>query len=177
MRSFVECDNAYVDLSHHLWARRTAVVNGDPMGKKRPKRQPKKITTDVIETQALSLVDEYGIERASLSCAGGDGGRGGSTQVQLNDDQGTPKLSLEIGPDGNPYVTLFGAGGEPAVNVGINDAGPGITVRDGRSSASIQLAVPARAQDSPIGDAPQIIIADREGNCTFLRVDNCGSNP
>ena len=144
------------------------------MGKKRRKRQPKKITTDVIETQALSLVDEYGIERASLSCTGG---KGGCTLVRLNDDQGTPKLSLEIGPDGKPYVTLFAAGGEAAVNVGINDAGLGMGIRDSQSSASIQLAVPTRAQDSSIGNAPQIIIADRDGNCTFLRVDNCGSNP
>jgi len=41
------------------------------MTKKRPKRDPKKLTIDVIEARAIVIVDEFGNERATLSCSVG----------------------------------------------------------------------------------------------------------
>jgi hypothetical protein len=37
------------------------------MARRRPKRDPKKLTIDVIEARAIVLVDEYGNERATVS--------------------------------------------------------------------------------------------------------------
>ncbi|MDM4019636.1 hypothetical protein, partial [Roseiconus lacunae] len=72
------------------------------MANKRPKRQSKKLSIDVVETQAIVLVDEYGTERAKVSCSGGEGGMGGMTAVQINDDTGRPRLELQVDPQGNP---------------------------------------------------------------------------
>jgi hypothetical protein len=134
------------------------------MAKKRPKRQPKKLSIDVIETRALVLVDEYGTERASVSCFGGDGGKGGFTLIQINDDDGRPRLELQVDQNGNPGIRLSTPNGGSGVSISINDPhGNGLSIGDSEGNPCIMLGVPHPDSDDPRGPHPIIDVLDRHG--------------
>lgn len=144
---------------------------GGTVSKKRRKQRPKKVITDVVETQCLVLVDEYGTERANLSCFGGDGGSGGHVVVHLNDDRGRPRMSLQVDREGNPGICLFTSGNSPAVTVAVNgDRGVGISIADLDGKPCIEIGKPARGAD-PRGDAANIRVWDVHGRRSWAALE------
>ena len=131
------------------------------MKKKRPKRQPKKLCIDVIETQAIVLVDEYGTERATFSCSGGDGGKGGFTVVQINDDNGRPRIELQVDENGNPCIRLLTPNDGSGVSMAVNDGvGNGLSIGDFEGKPCIMIGIPHPDSDDPRGPHPDITLID-----------------
>lgn len=134
------------------------------MAKKRLKRKPKKLSVDVIETQSIILVDEYGSERAKLSCSGGDGGIGGFTYISLNDDEGHPKITLQVGDHGNPSITLYTRNNSSGVSMAVNNGhGNGLAIHGSHSKSCIMLGVPGPESNDPRGQTPDITVIDENG--------------
>lgn len=101
------------------------------MAKRRPKRDPNKLTIDVIEARVIVLVDEYGNERATISCSVGADGRGGSTVIQVSDDAGRPRLELQVDREGNPGIRLSTPTGASGVSISVNAGhGNGMSIAD-----------------------------------------------
>lgn len=132
------------------------------MAKKRAKREPKKLSIDVIEARAIVLVDEYGIERANLFCTGGDAGKGGMTVVQINDDNGRPRLELQVDPSGNPAIRLATPNDGSGVSLAVNEVGNGMSIGDFEGKTCIMLGVPHPDSDDPRGPHPDIHVFDED---------------
>lgn len=130
------------------------------MAKKRPKRQPKKLSIDVVEAQQIALVDEFGTKRASLSCSGGHGGGSSFVVIHLNDDQGSPKISLQVGSDGVPSICLFTPNNAPGVSMAVNPEGIGMSISDTEGKPCIQLGVAGPKTQDPRGPGPEICVHD-----------------
>jgi hypothetical protein len=131
------------------------------MGKKRPRRQSKKLSVDVIETQAIVLVDEYGTQRATVSCSGGDGGKGGFTVIQINDDRGRPRLELQVDSSGNPSIRLSTPNDGCGVSMAVSDGhGNGLSVGDSDGKPCIMIGVPHPDSNDPRGPHPEITLID-----------------
>ncbi len=142
------------------------------MAKKRLKRQPKKLSIDVIETQAIVIVDEYGSERATVSCSGGDGGKGGMTLIQINDDAGRPRLELQVDSNGNPNIRLSTPNDGSGVSLGVNDeSGNGISVGDYKGNSCILIGVSNPASQNPNGTRPDIILFDEAKQIAWSAFD------
>lgn len=134
------------------------------MAKKKPKRQPKKLAIDVIEAQAFVLVDEYGTERASLSCSGGNEGAGGHTVVHVNDDMGRPRITLQVDDRGNPSICLFTRNSAPGVSMVVNTGqGNGLSITDSEGKPCIMVGVPGPESDDPRAPTPEITVIDEQG--------------
>lgn len=131
------------------------------MAKKLPKRDPKKLSIDVVEARAIVLVDEFGIERATLSCTGGESGRRAMTVLQINDDDGRPRLELQVDPNGNPSIRLATPNDAAGISLAVsNHSGNGISVGDSEGRACITLSVPHPGSNYPPGSHPEIRILD-----------------
>ncbi len=134
------------------------------MAKTRPKRDPKKLTIDVIETRAIVLVDEYGNERATVSCSVGADGVGGFTVIQIKDDAGRPRLELQVDPDGNPGIRLVTSNGAPGVSISVTAGqGTGMTITDLNGKPCISLGVPHPDSGDPRSPRPAIDVIDECG--------------
>lgn len=134
------------------------------MAKKRPKRQPSRVSVDVLETRAIVLVDEYGSERVSLCCSGGDGGKGGSTVIHINDDRGRPRLTLQVDSLGNPSICLFTPENAPGISLAVNhDHGNGIGITDVQGTSQIVMGIPGPKSNDPRGCQPDITVIDARG--------------
>jgi hypothetical protein len=134
------------------------------MTKKRPKRDPKKLTIDVIEARAIVIVDEFGNERATLSCSVGPGGVGGFTVIQIKDDHGRPRLELQVDPQGNPGIRLVAPNGGSGVSMSVTDGqGNGISIADFESKPCISLGIPHPDSRDPRGPRPVIDVIDERG--------------
>jgi hypothetical protein len=133
------------------------------MPKRRPKRDPKKLTIDVIEARAIVLVDEYGNERATLSCSDGADGVGGFTVIQIKDDAGRPRLELQVDPDGNPGIRLVTSNGAAGVSMSVSARGNGISVADFDGKPCISLGVPHPDSGDPRAPRPAIDVIDERG--------------
>ena len=134
------------------------------MAKKRPKRQPKKLAIDVIEAQSIVLVDEYGTERARLSCLGGNGGTGGYTVIHVNDDTGRPTITLQVDGRGNPSICLFTRNSAPGVSMAVNSAqGNGLSIGSSEGKPCIMMGVPGPESDDPRAPTPEITVIDEQG--------------
>ena len=133
------------------------------VGKKRPKRQGKKLTVDVVEAQSIILVDEYGTERASLSCSGGDDGTGGHTVVHLHDDEGRPRIMLQVDARGNPAICLFNSNNSPGISTAANAGlGNGLTICDPDGKPVIIMGIPGPESEDPRGSKPEITVFDEQ---------------
>lgn len=120
------------------------------MKKKKLTKQPSTLTVDVIQTRALVLVDEYGKERARLMCAGGDGGIGGLTAIQVLDDAGRARIELQVDPNGNPIIRLLTPNGGQGVAVAVTEGlGNGIALGNHEGVPSIILGVPHPESKDP----------------------------
>ncbi len=134
------------------------------MAKKRVKRQPKKLSVDVIEAQSITLVDEYGSERAKLACSGGEGGIGGFTYICLNDDEGHPKITLQVDDQGNPSIALYTRNNSSGVSMAVNDShGNGLVIHGSDGKTHIMLGVPGPESNDPRGQTPDITVIDENG--------------
>lgn len=134
------------------------------MAKRRPKRDPKKLTIDVIEARAIVLVDEYGNERATVSCSVGAGGVGGFTVIQIKDDAGRPRLELQVDPDGNPGIRLVTSTGASGVSISANAGqGNGMSIADMDGKPCISLGVPHPDSGDPRAPRPAIDVIDERG--------------
>lgn len=129
--------------------------------KKRAKRQTSKLNIDELEVRQISLVDEYGTCRASLGCTGGDGGVGGFTSIQLNDDAGQPRIELEVVDDGSPFVRLNMPSQVPGVSIAANDQqGNGLSVYDHEGKPLIKIGISHPESDDPRGPTPEMVVLD-----------------
>lgn len=138
------------------------------MAKKRPKRLPKKLAVDVIEAQLIVLVDEYGTERARLSCSGGDGGAGGYTVVHVNDDTGRPTITLQVDDRGNPSICLFSRSSAPGVSMAVSrELGNGLSISNTEGKPCIMMGVPGPESGDPRGPTPEITVIDEKGRKTW----------
>lgn len=134
------------------------------MAKTHPKRELKKLTIDVVEARAIYLVDEHGNERAAISCSAGEGGAGGSTVIQINDDAGRPRLELQVDSRGNPGIRLVASNGGFGVSIGVSDGqGNGISIADVEGHPCIMLGVPHPDSPDPRGRQPAIDVIDEHG--------------
>lgn len=129
--------------------------------KKRAKRQKTKLNIDELEVRQISLVDEYGTCRASLGCCGGDGGIGGFTSIQINDDDGQPRIELEVVDDGSPFVRLNMPGQVLGVAIAANDKqGNGLSVYDHEGKPLINIGISHPESVDPRGPTPEIVVLD-----------------
>lgn len=131
------------------------------MKKKRAKRQTAKLNIDVLEVRQISLVDEFGTCRASLSCSGGDGGIGGITSIEINDDSGRPRIEFEVARDGSPFVRLNAPSQNPGVALAAhNGQGNGLSVYDHEGKPLIKICISDPDSDDPRGATPEIVVLD-----------------
>lgn len=125
--------------------------------KRRTRRTPSKLSADVIETQAISLVDATGKQRAIITCGLDDENRG-FTVVHLNDDQGRPRITLQVDDAGHPSIVLFTADNATAVSFAANSVGNGLAING--VGGCISLGVPAPEPNDPRGSGPKIDVVD-----------------
>ena len=125
------------------------------MAKKRPKRQPKKLNIDVIQTQALVLVDENGTERASLSTYGG------LTSLQFFDDDRSPRLTLQL-DDTGANMTFLGANRAFGIRLSAHETANLIELYDAQGVPCIQIAMPTVSEPPSPHREPN---ADGDGAC------------
>lgn len=131
------------------------------MAKKRPRRQPKKRNIDVIETQALLLVDENGTERARLSTYGG------LTSLQFFDDDRSPRLTLQL-DDTGANITLLGANRAFGIRLSAHESANLIELYDAQGVPCIQIAMPTVSErpsphrkpsaDPDVASAPRPVV-------------------
>jgi hypothetical protein len=132
-----------------------------PMAKKRLKRRRKKLCVDVVETREIVLVDEFGTPRATVFCSGGNGGKGGFTVIQINDDNGRPRIELQVDEHGNPCIRLNTPNDGCGVSMAVNDErGNGLSVGDFEGKPCIMLGVPHPDSQDPPGLHPHITLID-----------------
>ena len=147
------------------------------MPKKRPVREPKKLTIDVVEARAFVLVDEYGNPRAELSTHVGDGGKEGITIIQMNDDMGRARLVLQVDPTGTS-IRLFDSNNNLSVSMAVNDGhGCGVSISDVEGKCDISLGVPLPGSKSPLGPHPRIDVRDVPGNRSWSVFDGIHEFP
>jgi hypothetical protein len=119
---------------------------------------------DVIEAQCIVLVDEYGTERASLSCSGGNGGAGSYTVIHVNDDKGRPTITLQVDDRGNPSICLFTRNSAPGVSMAVNSGqGNGLSIGNSEGKPCIMMGVPGPESDDPRAPTPDITVIDEQG--------------
>lgn len=129
--------------------------------KKRAKRQKAKLNIDELEVRQISLVDEYGTCRASLSCSGGDGGISGFTSIQINDDTGQPRIELQVGSDNNPGIMLNMPNYQPGISMSANDGqGNGMSIYDHEGRPLVMLGVSHPDSDDPRSPHPEVVVLD-----------------
>lgn len=134
------------------------------MPKKRPKRDPKKLTIDVIEARAIVLVDEYGNERVTVSCNAGADGIGGFAVIQIKDDSGLPRLELQVDGQGNACIRLITPNGGSGVSIAAADGqGNGMSIADFEGKPCISLGVPHPDSGDPRAPRPAIDVIDEHG--------------
>lgn len=130
------------------------------MGKKRPKRQPKKLSVDVVEAQHISLVDEFGTQRMNLYCTGGEGGVGGSAVVQINGDDGRPRIELQVYPTA-ASISLLNDNLSTGVSFAVNyDQSNGMCISTVDGKPCIMLGISGPKSNDPRGPHPDITIHD-----------------
>ena len=133
------------------------------MKKKRAKRQQSKLSIDELEARSVVLVDEYGSQRVRLWCDGGDGGIGGFTKLQMNDDKGNPRIEIQIDHQGNPSIRLLTTTDGGGVSIAVNEGlGNGLSIGDHEGNPLISIGVPD--PDSPDPRGPHISVINPEGN-------------
>lgn len=131
------------------------------MTKRRLKRQPRKLCIDVVETQAIVLVDKYGTQRATVSCYAGDGGKGSCTVIQINDDNGRPRLELQVDPHGNPSIRLSNPNDGAGISMAVSDGnGNGLSIGDFEGKPCIMMGIPHPDSNDPRGPHPDITVLD-----------------
>lgn len=131
--------------------------------KKRAKRPKAKLNIDELEVRQISLIDEYGTCRASLSCSGGDGGIGRRTSIEINDDAGQPRIELEVVDDGSPFLRLNMPNQVAGVSLGVNEGqGNGMSIYDHEGRPLVMLGVSHPASDDPRGAHPDVVVLDPE---------------
>jgi hypothetical protein len=131
------------------------------MGKKRRKQKQTKLSIDQIETRRIVLVDDYGNQRADISCSGGDGEANGFTVIHLSDHTGRPLLSLQVSDQGNSSITLFNTNNSPGVSMAVNPGrGNVISVHDGEGKPFIDMGVPGPRSEDPDAPSPRVTIFD-----------------
>jgi hypothetical protein len=137
--------------------------------KKRRTQSPRMISTDHIETQSLSLVDQYGVQRAALTCDGGEGGLGGSTVLHFYGDDGAPRVTLQVQHEGGIGIIVFSEGGKPALSIAANQAsGNGVNIADQDGKPRIMAGVPGQRCDMPGGAEPQIVVVTKDGKASVI---------
>ncbi len=131
------------------------------MAKKRPRREPNKLSIDVVEARAIVLVDEYGNERVSFSCSGEAGGH---TVIHVNDGQGRPSLTIQVDHQGNASISLFNQNKSSGISLAVNNGrGNGLGVADPSGTPCIVLGAPGPESDDPRGPHPEITVLDTHG--------------
>jgi hypothetical protein len=131
------------------------------MKKRRKKQRSTKLNIDVLEVRDISLVDEFGKCRASLCCAGGDGGIGGHTLIQIYDDAGEPRIELQVGSDNNPGIRLNMPNSDAGVSLAVNKGhGNGMSINDHEGKPLVTLGVSYLDSDDPRSPHPEVVVLD-----------------
>jgi len=84
------------------------------------------------------------------------------TVIQINDDQGRPRLELQVDPSGNPGVWRSTPSDGPGVSLSVNRHGNGISVSDAEGKPCIMLGVGHAKTGDPRGPGPQIDVLDEQ---------------
>jgi hypothetical protein len=131
------------------------------MAKKRIQRKPKKLSIDVVEARAISLVDGSGAERVSLSCSDEDGG---FAVIHINDGKGRPSLTIQVDDRGHPSICLFNQDNSPGISLVVNnERGNGMSIADPSGQPCIILGAPGPESDDPRSPHPDFTVVDRHG--------------
>ena len=130
--------------------------------KRTGKQQPSKLAIDLVQARSFVLVDEQGHERASLSCSSENGGY---TVLHLNDNDGRPRITLQIDGNGNPGLILFAADNSPGVSLAVKDDGSGLSITRGDNPSIISIGVPGPSNAR--GSHPSIDVIDSAGHRTW----------
>lgn len=128
----------------------------------RDDRQPQRLAVDVLEAKEIVLVDMQGRERASLACSGGENSH---AVIHLYDEEGRPRITLQVNDRGNPSICLFNQQNSPCVSMSVNDRrGNGLTICDSEGKPCIMAGIPGPDSDDPRGPAPEITVVDELGH-------------
>jgi hypothetical protein len=135
------------------------------MKRKRANREPSKLTAEVIAARAFVLVDESGRERATLSCGVGEDGT--FTVIHLNDDEGRPRITLQVGDKGDSSIILFTSGGGTGVSLAATGTGNGVWIADAEGRPCIMAGVPGSDSHDPRGPGPKLDVLDEDRKRTW----------
>jgi hypothetical protein len=142
------------------------------MAKKRPRREPKKLTIDTIEARSISLVDEFGKERVMMACSGGDGESGGCTVIHIYNGKGQIALTIQVEDQGDPHIALFNRDGSSGVTLGVNDPrGSGVRVADAQGKFRVTMSVRGPATDDPRGPGADLMALDFDARRMWTAFD------
>jgi hypothetical protein len=128
------------------------------MAKKRRRKIPSKLSIERLEVGMIVLVDEQGVERAMLTCSTGPE-IGCATWLHMNDEQGRPRLSLQVNELGSS-VCLYSQN-DATLSMKASEAhGVGIWVSDRASNSSVSIGVPGPKSGDPRGIHPDITVME-----------------
>jgi hypothetical protein len=139
------------------------------MSKKRANRQTLKLTADVIEARAFVLVDGSGRERATLSTI--DGETGSLTVIDVKDDAGRPRITLQVDDKGGSSITLFTLSGGSGVSLAATRAGNGVSIADVEGRPCIMAGVSGLDSHDPRGPGPKLDVLDEDKRRTWSVFD------
>jgi hypothetical protein len=122
---------------------------------------PKIFEADCVCTKHLSLVDDQGRERASLSTGTKENDY---VVFHMKDREGRPRVSIQLNASGS-HIMLFTENNAPAISIGLNgDIGNGISIgHPGDGAPQIHLGVPGEAGFDHFGKEPSLIITSSQG--------------
>jgi hypothetical protein len=145
--------------------------------KKRSKKRRARLAVDVLEARVISLMDERGKRRASLTCFPGREGRG-FTLLELLDDAGCPRLTLQVDEKGIPSIGLFTATGGPCVSMSVNEGGSGLSIwGTEKDSGFLMLGVAGTKHNDPRGPGPRLDVVDSKGRRSWSVFDGTIQHP
>ncbi|MDB4731541.1 hypothetical protein OAF74_01755 [bacterium] len=130
------------------------------MGKKRRKKQQTKLAIDQIEARSLVLVDEYGNQRANISCSGGEDGVSGYVGIQLTDHTGRPVISIQVDDEGNSNIQLCNVNNSSGVSMAVSERGNGLSINNSEGKPCIMMGAPGPKSDNPDAPSPRVAVLD-----------------
>jgi hypothetical protein len=131
---------------------------------------PKIFETDCISTKYLSLVDDFGRERACLTSGTKDNDY---VIFHMKDPDGRPRVTIQLNASGT-HIMLFTEKNAPAISIGLKgEEGNGIQIgRPGDGAPQIILSVPEKDGHDQFGDEPSLSIISSHGHRFVIGPDN-----
>jgi hypothetical protein len=132
--------------------------------------EPKIIEVDCIRTKCVSLIDDFGRERAILT----SGTKENDYVIfHMNDAEGRPRVTIELNASGSS-LTLWTEMNAPGIGLSLQgEKANGIQIgRPGDGLPQIMLGVPGKEGFEEFGGEPSLMIINSRGQQFAIGPDN-----